>query len=348
MVIIMIIIKSINIMRETEAIDKWFFLIVFLVFFVVNNGYSKENQDKIISTDYSVVTHWLSLPAPVKEIDVFYLYPTVWHKDNPSESNICAIDNVSMLDGSKNTFVQQATAFETVGNIYAPYYRQADGAYSLRLTDSERQKLEYIPIADVIAAFDYYIKHFNNGRPFILAAHSQGSIVMLALLKSLVENQEVYSRMIAAYAIGWPVTKEFVAENPKLKFAAGSKDTGVIISFNTQSPNVAPGANPIVPGKTGLVINPITWTRDETVATTAQGLGSWMPDNTERTHYIKVPQYADAKVDNTNGVLICSTADESQMYSSMGKGIYHGYDYLFYYFNIRQNAEDRANKYLGK
>jgi hypothetical protein len=81
------------------------------------------NEEK--ATDYSKSEHWLSLPASVdKEVDIFYLYPTAWQKVNEDEPNICDIDNPSMLVLAPQAFERQATAFETVGNIYAPYYRQ--------------------------------------------------------------------------------------------------------------------------------------------------------------------------------------------------------------------------------
>jgi hypothetical protein len=304
-----------------------------------------------VATDYSQAAHWLSLPATVKAVDVFYLYPTAWQKVNNSDPDICDIDNPSMLKGAAAAFARQATAFETVGNIYAPYYRQADAAYVLALPLAEHDAvIAGIPTLDAVAAFDYYIKHYNNGRPFILAAHSQGSNVLNNLLAGYMkENPEVYARMVAAYVVGYSVSDEYLAKNPHLKFAEGPDDTGVIISYNTQAPDVVAGTNPVVsPG--GLVINPITWTRDETLATTAEGLGSFMPDPVTKV-FSQVPQYADAKIDKTNGVLICSTADENALYSlsgALGKGIYHSFDYPFYYYNIRENAESRVEKFLNK
>ena len=298
-----------------------------------------------VATDYSQAAHWLSLPATVKAVDVFYLYPTAWQKVNTTDPDICEIDNPSMLIGSAAAFARQATAFETVGNIYAPYYRQAD------MSPVEREKvIGGIPTTDAVAAFDYYIKHYNNGRPFILAGHSQGSNVLNNLLAGYMkENPEVYARMVAAYVVGYSVSDEYLAKNPHLKFAEGPDDTGVIISYNTQAPDVVAGTNPVVsPG--GLVINPITWTRDETLATTAEGLGSFMPDPVTKV-FSQVPQYADAKIDKTNGVLICSTADENALYSlsgALGKGVYHSFDYPFYYYNLRENAANRTNKFLSK
>jgi len=302
------------------------------------------------ATDYSQAAHWLSLPATVKKVDVFYLYPTAWQKAGPTDPDINEIDNASMLTGSNAAFARQATAFETVGNIYAPYYRQADAVYTLTLpTLEERERvIAGIPTVDAVAAFDYYIKHFNNGRPFILAGHSQGSNVLLNILADYMKaNPEVYARMVAAYVIGYSVTDAYLAKNPHLKFAAGPDDTGVIISYNTQSPNVAKGVNPVVL-EGALVINPITWTRDETAAAASQGLGSFMPVSGV---FVQVPQYADAKIDTAKGALICSTADENAMHqlsSHFPPGVYHSFDYPFYYYNLRANAANRVSKFLSR
>lgn len=318
----------------------------------VNGGIFKQAPAADV-TDYSQAVHWLSIPVVSHDVDVFYLYPTAWQKVQDSDPNICDIDNPSMLAGSAAAFERSATAFETFANIYAPYYRQADAAYALTLPLPEHDALiAGIPTTDAVAAFDYYIKHYNDGRPFILAGHSQGSNVLINLLTGyLKDHPEVYQRMIAAYVIGYPVTAQTIAENPHLKFAEGPDDTGVIISYNTQAPDVAPGVNPVLSGLTGLVINPITWTRTETPATTDEGLGSIMPDPAT-LKFGPVPQYADARVDIAHGVLIATTADEDVLYEltqhGFPRGVYHSFDYPFYYFNIRANAQNRVDKYLGK
>ena len=289
------------------------------------------------ATDYSKTNHWLTVPTNnMLPVDIFYLYPTSWTSTNPNPE-VCAIDNPSMLAEAPVAFASQATAFETIGNVYAPFYRQAN------LTSNSLSIEAGIPTLDAIAAFDYYIQHYNHGRPFILAGHSQGANVLSNLLADYMKDHpDVYSRMIAAYVIGFPVTAEYLAANPQLKCAESADDTGVIISYNTQAPDVLPGANPILFGMVGMVINPLTWTRAETLATTNQGFGSFMP-NTNGV-YVRVPQYADARIDISNGVLICSSADEG----TIGRhGIYHEFDYPFYYFNIRSNAANRVTKFLA-
>ena len=309
------------------------------------------------ATDYSQAAHWLSLPATVKAVDVFYLYPTAWQKTAQSDPNICEIDNPSMLKGSNMAFAKQATAFETVGNIYAPYYRQEDAVYASTLSSAEQDKVVGgIPKLDAFAAFDYYIKHYNNGRPFILAGHSQGSNLLIYLLSEYMkENPQVYDRMIAAYVIGYSVTDAYLAKNPHLKFAAGADDTGVTISYNTEAPTVLAPGNPVVlPG--ALAINPITWTREETLAPAEENLGSILlnADGSivvdEEGQIVPAMNYADARVDKTKGVVICSTVDVEKLSPGnqlIGKGVYHSFDYPFYYYNIRANAQNRVNKYLA-
>ena len=292
--------------------------------------------------DYSKAANWLALPATIdKSVDVFYVCPTTWQKMNSDEPRFCKIDDPAMIEGAKIAFNTQASAFQTVGNIYAPYYEQLD------LSPFDREKLvATIPTSDVTEAFDYYIKHYNNGRPFILAGHSQGSNILANLLSGyLKEHPEVYKKMIAAYIIGYPITDEYLTQNPHLKFAKGPDDTGVIISYNTQSPG-AEGPNPLaVPG--AKVINPITWTTDETLATAEQNLGSMLFDKNKKL--VPAGKYADACVDNAKGVLICSTADVDKLAPGnafLGKGVYHSYNYPFYYFNIRENAANRTKIFL--
>ena len=78
------------------------------------------------ATDYSLAAHWLALPiapVPAFPVDVFYLYPTAWTSTD-SNPQIGAIDEPSMLVQAPQAYARQATAFATVGNVYAPFYRQ--------------------------------------------------------------------------------------------------------------------------------------------------------------------------------------------------------------------------------
>jgi hypothetical protein len=150
--------------------------------------------------------------------------------------------------------------------------------------------------------------------------------------------------MIVAYVIGYSVTPKVLQAHPRLKFARNATDTGVIVSYNTEAPVIG-GPNPVVlPG--ALAINPISWTRNEKKASAKRSLGSRLPqsDGTFR----KVMNFADAQVSKERDCLIASTPDVS-LYAPgnplFPKGVYHPYDYPFYYFNLRANARDRVHAY---
>ncbi|MBI5232151.1 MAG: DUF3089 domain-containing protein [Coriobacteriales bacterium] len=319
---------------------------------------SGSSASTTATTDYSRSRNWLSTPKRAdKPVDVFYLYPTSYQKKSPSSPNIGSVDDWRMRWAAGNAFKRQASAFEPSANIYAPYYRQADAGYALKLPIAEQDRVVGgIPTSDATAAFEYYLEHYNGGRPFILAGHSQGSNVLLFLLSDYMrEHPDVYKRMIAAYVVGYSVTPKFLAENPHLKFAEGRHDTGVIASWNTEAPTIG-GPNPVL-HPNALAINPITWTRDETTATAEQNLGSIElhktgspidgPSGTPQ----KVIDYADARVDAKKGVVICSTAPVAKLApgnATFPRGVFHSFDYPFYYFDVRQNAADRIAAFEKK
>jgi pimeloyl-ACP methyl ester carboxylesterase len=319
--------------------------IALLVSFIFAGCGSDSSNSTSQATDYSQARHWLSLPAVTEKVDIFYLYPTAWTSTDPDNPHICAIDEPTMLIQAPEAFARQATAFETVGNIYAPFYRQDNGSSINRL-----ETIAGLPTLDAVAAFDYYIQHFNNNRPFILVGHSQGATVLSNLLAGYMKDHpEVYSRMIAAYVIGNPITDAYLAENPHLKFAEGPDDTRVIISYNTEAPVVI-GTNPVLYGMVGRVINPINWKTDETYADKSESLGSFMPNHSLILQ--TMPQYADAQIDIDHGVLVCSTAEEPfisdlETLAGFPKGVYHSFDIPLYYYDLRANAQNRVNKYLG-
>lgn len=299
-------------------------------------------------SDYAVVSHWVNLPsAPSKEVDVFYVFPSVY-KAGTTEPYLAPIDLPTLVAGAKTAFGMQATAFAANANLYAPCYRQADLAYALSLSPVDREAfIGGTPTLDVTAAFDYYVSHYNQGRPFILAGHSQGSQILLQLLSGYMKDHPaIYNRMVAAYVIGYSVTDTFLTANPHLKFAQGPGDTGVIISYNTQAPLIA-APNPVVtPG--ALVINPISWTREETTASATESLGAMLPG--PGGTLVPVPNLADATVSRAKGAIICASPAVSGLpqSTSFPAGVYHPYDYNLYYNDLAANAALRIQRFLGR
>jgi hypothetical protein len=160
--------------------------------------------------------------------------------------------------------------------------------------------------------------------------------------------------MVAAYVVGYSITPTYLRQNPFLKFAQGANDTGVIVSWNTEGTFLA-APNPVtLPG--GLAINPITWTRTEATATAEQNLGSELlnpevaggppflnPDGTIK-QFMNV---ADARVDLARGVVVCTTVPEARLQFGFPEGVYHPFDYPFYYFDVRTNAANRVQHFTA-
>lgn len=313
---------------------------------VEEEGLPPVYGDDIPPSDYSIEANWLSLPETEHAVDVFYLYPTAWNKTE-ADPHFCQIDNETLRAGGAFNVAHQASAFEGVANIYAPVYRQVDALWLLgedKLTEGQKY-FDGIPYTDARAAFEYYIEHYNNGRPFMLAGHSQGANVVKSLLKYyMAEHPEVYERMVCAYIVGYSVTQAELDEFPHLKFAEGASDTGVIVSWNTEAPGME--YSPLVL-EGAIAINPITWTRAEEVAGKEQNLGSHLAFRGTSVVEDK-EQFADAAVDLKRGSVICSTVDVEQ-YATTGifpTGSFHVFDFGLYYENIRENARTRADAFL--
>lgn len=309
------------------------------------------------ATDYSQSQHWISVPSGQRgPVDVFYLYPTAWTNQTADPYPIAAIDNPEMLERARSSFNTQATAFSLVGNLYAPYYRQVDAASALGLTEEERkQYMEMAPIPDALAAFEYYLDNYNQGRPFILAGHSQGAEVLSHLLEDYFDSRpELMSQMVAAYVLGYSITEDYLAANPGLSFAEGGLDFGKIISWNTEAGTGVSGPNPVwLPGS--VAINPLNWSRDDTYAGLSQNLGSLLVDADGKVVLgsdglpIVGPALADAQVDTGRGTVKVSTVDPAKFQlTGFPTGAYHSMDIPFFYVNLMVNALDRSDVYLSR
>jgi len=290
--------------------------------------------------DYSDKSLWLALTeTPAAGVDVFFAYPTTYTGDRLVTGGL----DPDMAAGAREWLKDSASCMEGVGNFFAPYYRQANAVKLLSLPGDKRAPvLIHTSYRDLRTAFDYYIRNLNGGRPYILFGHSQGASDLVFLLADyMAEHQDVYRRMIAAYTIGVSVTGDNLKNYPYLKFAEGSDDTGVIISYNTEAPGVTSG--PLVqPG--AISINPVNWKLDGTPAPAEENAGSFIGGR-------KVMSYADAQTDPVRGVVVCTTVspDDPQwaLPAPFPYGSFHKGDIQFYYYNLRENAKLRAAKYLA-
>ena len=303
------------------------------------------DSEKSEAVDYSDKNNWLRQPEITKDVDVFYVYPTEYADDSEEASMFADINDKSLRQLWEEVYQMQGTAYEESANVFAPYYRQVNMASAIKLPREElNAAFASTPKEDVFAALDYYFEHLNDGRPFILASHSQGSIMQsLVLAEYMKKHPELLKRMIAAYVIGYSITKDYLEANPHLKFAEGAEDTGVIISYNTES---AGNENNIVVLPGAISINPINWKRDETYASAEENLGGYIP-NEELGKMEDVPHPADAQVNLERGVVITTTQAMKPMAGPVpfGNGSFHSGDYALYYYNIKENVATRIAAY---
>ncbi len=312
------------------------------------------------SIDYSQKNSWCRIPEITKEVDTFYIFATDYIMSSFEEgaSDYATLDNEEMLQGAELEYRDHATAYAESTNVFAPYYRQSGLRYAgevIKKTGDFNNALLGLPYEDITAALDYYFEKCNEGRPFIIAGHSQGSAMVLLLLRTYFkEHPEYYARMIAAYAIGYSVTTDYLASNPHLKFATGETDTGVIIAWNTEGPgNVEANAKSVVILPETRSINPLNWKLDETYAPASLNLGSIVID--EKTGEPSIGDVgADAQINLARGTVVTNAKIEAmpedvakvaaEFFGPDGR---HGNDYTYFYNNIKDNVAKRVAAYLS-
>jgi hypothetical protein len=303
--------------------------------------------------DYSRKECWYQIPEIIRDVDTFFIYPTEYQGANEGDPGYASLDNPEMLEGVKTLdYPLMASAFEDSTNMFMPYYRQAGmmlAGEAWKKTGDIRTVLSGIPYEDITAALDYYFENYNNGRPFIIASHSQGSAINTLVLQGYFrEHPDYYDRMVAAYVIGFSVTKEYLEANPHLKFATGESDAGVIVSWNTEGPkNVKEKAPNAVVLPNGISINPLNWKLDDTYASASENLGSLvMDEKTGETGILDIG--ADAQVVPDRGVVVTNTKSEPiEAAAFFGPQSFHNGDYSFYYNNIRDNVAKRIATYMA-
>ena len=309
-------------------------------------------------TDYSRKTSWYQIPDAAREVDTIYIYATEYIMGSFEEGSpdYATLDNEEMLQGVAGEYMMHASAFADATNVFVPYYRQAGLRYAGEIhkkTGDVNAELSGMPYDDITAALDYYFENCNGGRPFIIAGHSQGSsMVLLLLSKYFKDHPEYCKRMVAAYPIGYSVTKEYLAANPHLKFATGETDTGVIVSWNTEGPkNVEENAVNVVVLPNAISINPLNWKLDETYAPASANLGSLLLN--EETGEADIGDLgADAQLNLARGVVVTNAKfvplpeGEAEVAASFfGPDGRHDCDYIYYYNNIRDNVAKRIAAY---
>ena len=317
-----------------------------------NDNPAPTNSEDAGAPDYSKKACWYKLPEITKEFDTFYIYSTMYMGANEGDPAYATLDNAEMLNAIKVEHAIKSSVFEESTNLFIPYYRQSSmkNAAETFMKDGDIDAaLIGKPYGDITTALDYYFENYNNGRPFVIAGHSQGAAILrLVLKKYFKEHPDYYERMVAAYAIGYSITKEDLEANPHMKFATGETDTGVIISWHAEGPKNVEANLPlpsVIILKNGIAINPLNWKRDETYAPASMNLGSIVID--EKTGATEIRDIeGDAQVCLARGTVVTNAkAVPNEMVDLAGPQCYHQDDYSIFYNNIKDNVAKRIAAY---
>ncbi|MGZ8283757.1 MAG: DUF3089 domain-containing protein [Allosphingosinicella sp.] len=294
--------------------------------------------------------------APTRDprASVFFIHPTSFL--DTSAWNAGLEDEESQQRA--RLFVRsQASAFNSVGAIWAPKYRQATFGAFLTTRDTARRALDFA-YRDVRAAYEQFLREAPADKPIILAAHSQGSLHLLRLLEERVRGAPEAERIAAAYVVGWPVSE--TADLPALPLAACDRpdQAHCLLSWQSFAEPADPkqvtdvydasrGLNGVPRAGSPMVcVNPLTGTRGAAAPASAN-LGALVP-NGDLSEASFRPQAVPAHCDLRGFLLIGDNDNVPDFgpYVLPGHN-YHVYDYALFWANVRADAERRLTAFLG-
>lgn len=321
---------------------------------VYKGKYGVDDLNKVPpAPDYTQMKYWIAHPeqqdmadlVPGKgelaeyqqtaEVDVFFVYPTIYtKKQNPNHPWFADVNDEKLnkkIAGS--TIKYQSSVFNSSGKVYAPLYRQAHiGVYYGDLM----LKVETLEFAyrDVRKAFRYYLENWNNGRPIIIASHSQGTTHAVKLLKEFFEGKELMDKLVAAYVVGMPLSKATFKEIP---ICEDPGQVGCWMTWNTYKKGYYPPKHDYW-YENAHNVNPLSWKTDSTYV-------SWGANRGGILRNFKKIRVGLSDAQNYDGML---WINKPKFFGNflIGWDRYHIVDYNLFYLNIRENVELRVENYL--
>ena len=325
--------------------------------------------------DYSLIENWAAHPetsdpadlapegvtVPAQgelPIDVFFVHPTGY---------LTPISWISPMDLDSGTeeninwvMANQASAFNGCCNVYAPRYRQAN-IFAYLGSEEERERILGFAYQDVKSAFEYYLNNNNNGRPFVLASHSQGTHHSMHLLSDIIDNSDLHERMVAAYLIGAvniPLSPEWFAEMENIEPCNNASDLGCVIHWDT----MPDGGSVVERPAPSVCTNPLVWSLGGEAASVEQHAGIVIPQHSYNLFFSGSEDTAQGKIFNSlaapilgltgaqcrDGTLFVERLEDPAFRESGFAGAsYHLFDYNMFYMNIHENARFRSETFLS-
>jgi hypothetical protein len=307
-------------------------------------------DEKTLDPDYSDFRQWAAHPGKkniteiippnsslenmqlAAEADIFYIHRTTlisrcrWNSDTRNQK----LNNITDKQAIRN----QAGIFNGSCRIFAPRYRQAT-LYSFFDKKGNGEKALDLGYKDVRAAFLYYLQHFNNGRPVIIAGHSQGAQHATNLIREFFDGKDLEKKLIAAYLTGMPLQINTFRTIP---FSENPSQTGCFVSWSTFGDGVYP--NYFKEGyKTAVTTNPLTWDCQQGYAGYEKHLGAVSPG------FKKIHRHCiNAKCGT--GVLWIKNK-KILTFIPLPLKNYVVMDFDLFYMNTRENVKQRIEAYFN-
>lgn len=131
-------------------------------------------------------------------VDCFYVYPTISRDEAP-------ISDLTPSPGEEWYVARnQVAPLGPHCRVFAPVYRQItlSGLTAVLSGDPVDADAGLVGYGDVVAAWNHYLAHDNDGRGVVLVGHSQGSSVLTRLLASEIDPDPAVRDLIVAAYLG--------------------------------------------------------------------------------------------------------------------------------------------------
>ena len=298
-------------------------------------------------------------------VDVFYIHPTTYRGS--------AFWNQPLADAATNDWTdesviaRQAAVFNACCRVYAPRYRQATaGALA---APSAMRGLEAYEFAwdDVRRAFLHYLEHWNQGRPFIIAGHSQGATHVERWLNEFGVQPKYRRLLVAAYPVGIAYPHgQLASMGGGIALCATPTQTRCLVSWNTFDRKGDP-ANYIkqaqgrymqrfsrTDGTELVCVNPLTFALDSPSAAANRNQGA-LPARAgvglgrSLAAGIGLPATEAGRLGAQcrDGVLrVDSPPQQGYAIVALPGGMLHFNDFDLFYANIRANAVARVAAFM--
>jgi len=286
--------------------------------------------------------------------DVFFIHPTSFtgtnDEDELLQSNANRIQileslktlpwNADLTDEKINSrtdsrsILYQASVFNGSCRIFAPRYRQANIKAFFARNSPEAEKAFDLAYGDIKQAFQYYLQHENNGRPIIIASHSQGSLHAIRLMQEFFDGTPLQQQLVCAYVIGYQIPTDAFKHIP-----VGNKPdaTGCFVGWRTYQKGELSAQIKNENGNS-VCVNPLTWTTSTQWAAESENHGALYSFN------MSIPRAVSAGIELQTNILWVNLPSQLSGKLSKLKNL-HVYDYNLFWINIRENVKLRIDTY---